>query len=192
MSPEVMQNNKDLEVQYIIESINEQNKIETQPGYKISINDKVRLIEKKKELKKTRYNVTPYYFIITDIEGKQFTISAEDGSIKTVTSSQIIPVKNNELNIKQAKTIDGGIRGSVSEILKYYPNKDSYQVKFNMPNNEEPFIDIIKIKELRANKPLIYSKLEMEFFNKNKYYYFLLLYLFLFIFFLIHSFLLIY
>jgi hypothetical protein len=44
--------------------------------------------------------VTPYYFIITDIEGKQFTISAEDGSFKTVTRSQIIPVKDNELNIK--------------------------------------------------------------------------------------------
>jgi hypothetical protein len=98
-----MQNNKDFEVQYIIENINKQNKIEKQPGYKISINDKVRLIEKKKELKKTRYNVIPYYFIIMSIEGKQFTISAEDGSIKTVTRSQIIPVKDNELNIKQLK-----------------------------------------------------------------------------------------
>jgi hypothetical protein len=100
MSPNEMQNNKGLEVEYIIESINKQNKIEIQPGYKLSINDNVRLIEKKKELKKTRYNVTPYYFRITDIEGKQFTISAEDGSVKTVTRSQIIPVKNTELNIK--------------------------------------------------------------------------------------------
>jgi hypothetical protein len=37
-----------------------------------------------------------------------------------------------------------------------------------MPNNEDPDIDVIKTKELRANKPLIYSKLEMEFFYKNK------------------------
>jgi hypothetical protein len=34
MSPKAMQNNKDIEVQYIIESINKQNKIETQPEYK--------------------------------------------------------------------------------------------------------------------------------------------------------------
>jgi hypothetical protein len=72
--------------------------------------------------------VAPYYFIITDIEGKQFTISAEDGSIKTVTRSQIIPVKDTKLNIKQDKTIGNGARGTVSEILKYYPNKDSYKV----------------------------------------------------------------
>jgi hypothetical protein len=37
-----------------------------------------------------------------------------------------------------------------------------------MPNNEEHYIDAIKTKELRANKPLIYSKLEMKSFNKNK------------------------
>jgi hypothetical protein len=42
MSPEEMQNNKDLEVYYIIENINKQNKIEIHPGYKLSINDKVR------------------------------------------------------------------------------------------------------------------------------------------------------
>jgi hypothetical protein len=30
-----------------------------------------------------------------------------------------------------------------------------------MLNNEERYIDIIKTKELRANKPLIYSQLEM-------------------------------
>jgi hypothetical protein len=122
--------------------------------------------------------VTPYYFIILNIEGKQFTICAEDGSIKTITRLQIIPMKDTELNIKQAKTIgndNGATRGTVSEILKYFPNKDSYKVKFDMLKNEELYIDVIKTKELRANKPLIFSKLEMEFFNKNKEYYFLIL-----------------
>jgi hypothetical protein len=36
-----------------------------------------------------------------------------------------------------------------------------------MPNDTEPYIDNIKSKELRANKPLIYSKLELEFFDKK-------------------------
>jgi hypothetical protein len=88
-------------------------------------------------------------------------------SIKTVIRSQIIPVKDNELNIKQAKTIGNGNLSTISEILKYYPNKDSYKVKFDMPNIEEPYFEVIKTKDLRANKPLIYSKLEMEFFNTN-------------------------
>jgi hypothetical protein len=41
VSPAQMQDKKDLEVQYIIESINKQNKIETTtPNYKLNINDK--------------------------------------------------------------------------------------------------------------------------------------------------------
>jgi hypothetical protein len=36
-----------------------------------------------------------------------------------------------------------------------------------MQNNAEPYIDNIKSKELRANKSLIYSKLELEFFDKK-------------------------
>jgi hypothetical protein len=37
-----------------------------------------------------------------------------------------------------------------------------------MPDDEELSIDTIKSKELESNKPFEYSKLEMEFFNKNK------------------------
>jgi hypothetical protein len=42
-----MQNNKNLEVEYRIESISKQDYIENlTPGYKLYINDKVRVIEK--------------------------------------------------------------------------------------------------------------------------------------------------
>jgi hypothetical protein len=44
-----MQGNKDIEVQYIVESINKQKKIETiTPDYKLNIKNKGRLIEPKK------------------------------------------------------------------------------------------------------------------------------------------------
>jgi hypothetical protein len=50
-----MQENKDLEVEYIVDSINKQNKIESiTRNYKLIINDKIRLIEPTKTLKKTR------------------------------------------------------------------------------------------------------------------------------------------
>jgi hypothetical protein len=166
-----MQNNKNLEVEYIIELISKQDYIENlTPGYKLNLNDKVRLIEKNKTLlKKTRYNVTPFYFNITDINGKQITISAADGSVKNVTRSRIIPVDLNNNVIKQSKTITSGnvSRGIISEILNYNPKNDTYNVKYEMPNDNEPYIDHIKSKELRANKPLIYSKLELEFFDKK-------------------------
>jgi hypothetical protein len=80
-------------------------------------------------MKKTIYNVTPYYFIISDIQGKSITISATDGSVKTVTRSRIIPVKSNEITtIKQAKTITDTSRGSIVEIISYNANKDTYKV----------------------------------------------------------------
>jgi hypothetical protein len=62
ISSDQMQSNKNLEVQYIIESLNKQNKIETStPNGKLNVNDKARLIEPKKALKKARYNVSPCY-----------------------------------------------------------------------------------------------------------------------------------
>jgi hypothetical protein len=50
-----MQNNKNLEIDYIIVSISKWDSIEHSLGYILNINDKVRLIEKNKILlKKTR------------------------------------------------------------------------------------------------------------------------------------------
>jgi hypothetical protein len=62
-----MQNNKELEGNYIVDKLKEQANVENQSGYKIAIGDKVRLIESKHAMKKTRYNVTPFYFVISDI-----------------------------------------------------------------------------------------------------------------------------
>jgi hypothetical protein len=57
-------------------------------------------------MKKTRYTITPFYVVISDINGESITISAADGSVKTITRSRIIPLKSNEANtLKQAKTI---------------------------------------------------------------------------------------
>jgi hypothetical protein len=59
-------------------------------------------------MKKTRYNITPFYFVISDINGKSITLSAADGSVKTVRRSRIIPLKTNQINLlKQHKTISG-------------------------------------------------------------------------------------
>jgi hypothetical protein len=119
-------------------------------------------------MKKTRYNVTPFYFIISDINGKSITISAADGSIKTVTRSRIIPLKSKEINtLKQVKTITGTSRGSIVEIINYNAKKDTYKVGFEVDNGPD-YIDIISAKELRANKPLVMSQLELEYFDKQK------------------------
>jgi uncharacterized protein YlxW (UPF0749 family) len=87
-----MHDNKDLEVQYIIDSINKQNKIEAStPDYKLTVDDKDRNIEPKKTLTKTKYNASSCYYTITDISGKSITITDADASVKTVTRSQLLP-----------------------------------------------------------------------------------------------------
>jgi hypothetical protein len=45
-------------------------------------------------------------------------------------------------------------RGSVIAILRDYPKKDSCKVKFDVPDENNSYIDIIKAKELRTNKEL--------------------------------------
>jgi hypothetical protein len=109
-------------------------------------------------MKKTSYNASPFYFAISEITGKSITISAADGSVKTVTRSRIIPLRSNEMSLKQAKTISRTSRGSVTEILSSNQNKDTYKVRFEVDNDED-YIDIISTKKLRANKPLQMSQL---------------------------------
>jgi hypothetical protein len=77
-------------------------------------------------------------------------------------------VKVNEINtLNQAKTIPGTSRGSIVEILSYNAKRDTYKVRFEVENGPD-YIDVISAKELRANKPLIKSQLELEYFDKQK------------------------
>jgi hypothetical protein len=159
VSPAQMQDNKDLEVQHIVDSINKPNNVDNiRPDYKLTVNDKGRQMELKKALKKARYNVTPYYDTIVDISDKSITITDIDGSVKTVAIPQIIPI-NRSTKIKEAKSIRGISCGSVTEILRYYPKKDFYKVKLDVQDENNSYIDAIKAKERRAHQPLEYSKI---------------------------------
>jgi hypothetical protein len=96
------------------------------------------------------------------------TISAANGSVKTVRRSRIILVKSNEINsLTQVKTIPGTSRGSIVEILSYNSKKDSYKVRFEVESGLD-YIDVISAKELRTNKPVEMSQLELEYFEKQK------------------------
>jgi hypothetical protein len=74
-----------LEVEDIVVKIAKQANIENNPGYKISIEDKVRFIETKYILKKTRYKITSFYSFISDLCGKSISFAVSDGSMKTIT-----------------------------------------------------------------------------------------------------------
>jgi hypothetical protein len=71
--------------------------------------------------------------------------------------------------IKEAKSIEGNVScSSVVEILKYYPQTDSYKVKFDVPDNNDSYINRFKANKLRTYKPLEHSKIELEFFKNHK------------------------
>jgi hypothetical protein len=104
-----MQGNKGLEVQCIVDSINKQNKIETTTlNYELAVNEKLRLIEPKKILNKTRYNISPYSYTITNISGKLIAICDVDDSVKIVTRSLVILIEAST-KIKRVKSIGGNM-----------------------------------------------------------------------------------
>jgi glutamine amidotransferase-like uncharacterized protein len=79
-----------------------------------------------------------------------------------------MPLKTNEINsLKQAKVIPGTSRGSIVEIISYNSKKDIYKVRFEVEGGDD-YIYVISAKELRANKPLVMSQLELEYFDKQK------------------------
>jgi hypothetical protein len=168
MTPTEMQNSKEKELQYIHNMIREQHDIESEPGYKLKKGDHVRLINKERGMHKVRFKATPSYYTIIEIDGTKITIQAADGTTKTVTRFQIIPIRNNN-QYKYAKTVEGSNRGTISKIIRYYPKSKKYKVKFNVPGDSKGYIDTITERELRlgSQRPLKQTELEYEFF-KNK------------------------
>jgi hypothetical protein len=138
--------------------INKQKKRETTTlNYKSTVNDKVGLIVPKK----TRNNVKTYYDTITDISGKSITIFAADDSVKTFYRFRFIPV-DTTTKIKEIKSIECNVpRGSYREILKYYFQRNSYKVKFDIQDENNSYIETIKKKEQRTKNPL-------EFFQNRR------------------------
>ncbi|GMO12982.1 MAG: hypothetical protein Ta2E_01800 [Mycoplasmoidaceae bacterium] len=120
-------------------------------------------------MKKTRFNLTTYYSV-TDILGKQIAFSAADGIFKTDSHPDVIPIQSNETNIiKEAKTIGSSCtsRGSITKIISYNSGNDTYRVKFEMPGDNKACYDTNKSKELLHYQPLLYSNLELEFFERQ-------------------------
>jgi len=134
----------------------------------LKVGTNVRLILPKKKLNKTRYNVSPVYYKISDKEGISYIIQAKDGTTKTVSRFQIIPVADNT-NLKFGSSLSEGNvadRGEVVEIMKYYPKKEKYHVKFEMPDGSD-YYDTIPVSYLRQKHPLRKTQIELEYFSKH-------------------------
>jgi hypothetical protein len=50
-------------------------------------------------------------------------------------------------------------------LLKYDPKTNSFKLKFDIADENDSYIDVIKSKELRAYKQLEHSRIELENFK---------------------------
>jgi hypothetical protein len=83
-----MQDNQDLGLKCIVDSINKQVKIDSiTSDCKCNVKDKAILIEQMKALKKAVHNISSYSNTIAAISDKSIIISANNGSVKTIIRS---------------------------------------------------------------------------------------------------------
>jgi hypothetical protein len=54
-----------IKVNYIVDKLKAQANVDNTPGYSLAIGDKVRLIENKHIMKKTRYNITFFFILLS-------------------------------------------------------------------------------------------------------------------------------
>ena len=167
MKPKDMQNDSELEEMYISKSIFE-NKAKIKKLHEnIKVGSKVRFInEYENKLKKIRYKLSPYYYIVDSIDNFKAAIMAKDGSIKSVPLYRIVKLKPSETRIQFAETIDGTSRGVIDEIIDYNTKNKSAKVKFTLPDGNHQ-IQTIPIRYLREQIPTRVSDLEMEFLKKH-------------------------
>ena len=167
MKPKDMQNDSELEEMYISRSIFE-NKAKIKKLHEnIKVGSKVRFInEYENKLKKIRYKLSPYYYIVDSIDNFKAAIMAKDGSIKSVPLYRIVKLKPSETRIQFAETIDGTSRGIIDEIVDYNTKNKSAKVKFTLPDGNHQ-IQTIPVRYLREQIPTRVSDLEMEFLKKH-------------------------
>ena len=170
MKPIDMQKDSELEEMYISKCIFE-NKAKIKKLHEnIKPGTKVRFInEYENKLKKIRYKLSPYYYIVDSIDNFKAAIMANDGSIKSVPLYRIVKLKPSETRIKFAETIDGTSRGIIDEIVDYNTKNKSAKVKFKLPDDKFQ-IQTIPVRYLREQIPTRVSDLEMEFLKKHPEY----------------------
>lgn len=159
-TPQEVQNNKQLEINYIIKSIRKQNGIENAVDYKLNVGDYVRLIKETWKLSKKRRTITKHYYIVGSVDKNRIVVSAKDGSTKTVSRSDCVLIPKNT-KLTQAKSIGDGTRGIIKKIVDYDNKKEKYKVIYE----DSPGYWYVSLRDMRAQFPNRITPLELEFFK---------------------------
>ena len=132
-----MNNNEQLEKQYIAKKLYELERKRTQVDFELEPGTFVRYIVAKEPHLKKRYKVSPEAYRISHREGNSYVIIAQDGTVKTVSRWRLIPLGPTLPDkIKFGNTF-GNNNGAIEEILSYDAQNKKYTVRFTMPNGQE-------------------------------------------------------
>jgi hypothetical protein len=162
-TPALMQNDKKLERQYIIEKIYERERREKLKDFELPVDTKVRYILDRKPLSKHRYKVSPEYYKISGKDGMSYIIMAKDGTTKTISRWKIFPVTNPK--VKFGASFENN-RGQLHSIDSFNKTTKKYAVTFDMPDGTE-FHDNILRSFLRGSNPQIPSLEEIAFTKRR-------------------------
>ena len=148
-TPKQMNDNKNLEEEYIINNIMRETRQRAIKDFNLSIGDYVRYLIPRNPFQKRRYNVSRETYKIDDILGNIYTIIAQDGSTMNLPRWRLIKVSDNE-NKRLGNTL-GTDRGVIEEIIEEIsPNR--VKVRFKMPNGER-YEKVINKRELLLPYP---------------------------------------
>ena len=164
--PKIMLHDSDLEEAYISRCIFE-NKAKIKKLHdEIKPGMKVRYVLDANRNEKTRYKLSPSYYIVDSIDNFKAAIIARDGYVKSVPLYRIVKLKSSETRVPFAETIEGSSRGIIEDMIDYNPKNKSAKVRFKLPDGNYEAQNI-PISYLREQEPTRVSDLEMDFLEKH-------------------------
>ena len=120
-TPAEMEENPQLEKQYITEKLYELERKRKQKDFELLPDTYVRYILPKDAHMKSRFKVSPEVYKISHKQGNAYVLIAHDGTIKTVSRWRIIPLGNTLPQKFKFGSSFGNNNGTVQEILNYNP-----------------------------------------------------------------------
>ena len=164
MKPSTMQSDSDLEERYILHCIQENKKRLKQVDIKKGM--KVRYVLDEQKMKKTRYRLSPCYYVVDAVDQFKCVLMARDGSSKSVPIFRVIKLKPSETRVPFADTIEGTSRGVIESIVDYNTSNRSVKVKFVLPDGSYEQ-QTIPVSYLRDQIPTRISDLEMKYVHDH-------------------------
>lgn len=164
MKPSTMQSDSDLEERYILHCIQENKKRLKHVDIKKGM--KVRYVLDEQKMKKTRYRLSPCYYVVDAVDQFKCVLMARDGSSKSVPIFRVIKLKPSETRVPFADTIEGTSRGMIESIVDYNTSNRSVKVKFVLPDGSYEQ-QTIPVSYLREQIPTRVSDLEMKYVHDH-------------------------